>query len=73
MDEDMLTIPQAAALIGMDRSVVFRAVQAGQIAGHQVSAKLWLVKRDDVQAFALTRPAGEKRGRKKATPTEEQP
>lgn len=61
---DDMTIPQAAEALGIDPSVVLRAVQRGRIPARRMGSKLWIVKRDDVEAYRMTRREGPPRGRR---------
>lgn len=49
--DDLLTVPQAAAVLGIDRSVVLRAIHDGRLAARRVSAGAWLLQRADVAAY----------------------
>jgi excisionase family DNA binding protein len=56
---DRLTIPQAAALAGLHRSVMHRLVASGQCKGEKITPRLWLVRRGDLDEFLrLERPSG---------------
>jgi hypothetical protein len=48
--------------LGLHRSVVLRAVQRGRIAGRKVGPRAWIVTRDEVEAYDLSRRAGPPRG-----------
>jgi excisionase family DNA binding protein len=47
---ELLTIPQAAALLGMHRAAAFRAVQAGRLPAVRVGG-VWVLRRADVEAY----------------------
>lgn len=52
MDErdQLLTVPQAAALLGMHRAAAFRAVQAGRLPAIRVGG-VWVLRRTDVEVY----------------------
>jgi excisionase family DNA binding protein len=62
MADDEMTIPEAAALLGITRQVMRRAIRRRNIPTRQVGARVLLVKRDDIEAYDISRrkPAGEK-------------
>jgi excisionase family DNA binding protein len=63
--DDEETIPQAATRLGVNRSVLVRAVNGGKLAARRVGAKIWVVKRDDAEVFVMhlqRRPGRKKEG-----------
>lgn len=52
MTNDLLTLPQAATALGMDRSAVFRVVKAGKLPAVRIGRD-WLVTRADVEAYRV--------------------
>jgi excisionase family DNA binding protein len=69
MDDPLLTIPQAAARLGLDRTRVWRLVRDGRIPAQRVGP-LWLIRQSDLDAFAdEPRPPGRPPWRK-PPPTE---
>jgi excisionase family DNA binding protein len=67
MPDDDLTVPQVAKMLDIDSSNVLRAIKRGRIDARRVGGKLWLVSPAALEVYIRTRPAGEKRGRKKAS------
>lgn len=56
---DLLTVTQAAALIGVDESLVRRYIRENRLPHVAISKRIRLVRRKDAQAFAKrSRPVG---------------
>ena len=51
MDEPLLTVPQAAARLGLHRSRVFRLVRDGRLPAER-HGRDWLIRESDLDAFA---------------------
>ena len=49
---DYLTLEQAGALLGLDAWAVHRQVRAGELVGVRTQDGRWLVRRQNLQAFA---------------------
>lgn len=49
--DDLLTVPQAAAVLGIDRSVVLRAIHDGRLPARRVGPRAWVLQRADVAAY----------------------
>ena len=68
---DVVTVTQAAAILGVDERTVRHRLRRGDMAGQRVSPRLWLIPRAEVERL---RGAGRfKPGRKRravATPAE---
>lgn len=52
MTDDLLTIPQAAAVLNMHRAAVFRAVKAGRLPAVKVGG-IWVLRRAAVEAYRV--------------------
>lgn len=50
---ELLTIPQAAAVLSMHRAAVFRAVKDGRLPGQKVGG-VWVLRRGDVEVYRNT-------------------
>lgn len=61
---DLITIAEAASLLNVSPDAILRRVQAGEYGPVRVTPRLWLVRRDLVQADA---PGGRPRGPKSAS------
>lgn len=49
--DGLLTVPQAAEVLGINRSVVLRAIHDGRLAARRGGAGAWLLQRADVAAY----------------------
>lgn len=54
--EDLLTVQQAAAELGIEGSVVRRRLIAGALKGERVHSRLWLIPRTEVERAKAAGP-----------------
>jgi excisionase family DNA binding protein len=50
-ERDMLTVTEAAALLGIETSVLRRRLRLGIMDAVQVNPRLWLIPRDEVERW----------------------
>ena len=55
MADEELTMIDAAALIGVTDSALRRAIQRGRLAARRIGARVLVVRREDVLAYAASR------------------
>ncbi len=53
---DLLTVPQAAKLLGISEPQCYVYVTRGTLPAQKLGGMLWVVWRDDVKAFRFPRP-----------------
>lgn len=53
---DTMTVQQAAAVLGVEGSVIRRRLGAGTMRGHKVSTRLWLIPKREVARWRALGP-----------------
>lgn len=51
MDEEKMTVPEAAAALGVDVSTIRRRLQRGDMRGEHIHRLLWLIPQDEVERW----------------------
>jgi excisionase family DNA binding protein len=64
MEPDILTVRQAADLLGVSTEAVHHLLKRGRIPGQRLDGWMWVLKRDDVTAYQASQEGKGRRGPK---------